>query len=248
MRLFKIAVLLALSAAGYLWWAESSAPIGVNLHGVNYTGEAFSFYLTDPERPELISGGSGLIEPFGGSGINCCAMLPRTWHPGLKLTIHTRRYLKKQPDGSLPEIQDIAHVDVPKYVDEKPGEIWVLRTAIDKVEVVSSDVEPDHALWPGRVKGWPEPSTEYRRERWEIYRKLAVSDVDLYESFLAKLKTNPEISAQESWDYAQKYDAKALQGFSGPRDARYRAELKSHYIQSLKRNKLELERIMEAKP
>jgi hypothetical protein len=35
------------------------------------------------------------------------------------------------------------------------GELWVLRGADGSMSVVSSDFQPDHPNWPGRVKDWP---------------------------------------------------------------------------------------------
>lgn len=244
----RFLLVVALVSAAVYWQSRDEKNIGVNLHGVNHTADTFSFYLTDPENPERISGGSGLIDPYSAGGIGCCAVLPRKWKPGLKLQIHATHWLSSLPDGSLPEVKEIVEAEVPNYVEGKPGEIWVMRSTDGKLEVVSSDYQPDHPRWPGKVKGWPIPSIEYRRERWELYRKHEAGGVELYESLLNDLKTNPGLEAKGAWDYAKKNDPKSLEEFTGPDDPSYRTNLRSRYTSGLERSKQRLKEVMEARP
>lgn len=241
-------VLVIISAAVYVHSRDENT-VGVNLHGVNHTAETFSFYLNDPKDPERISGGSGLIDPFGAGGISCCVVLPRKWEPGMKLKIHAKHWPKRLPDDeSSREVKEVIEAEVPKYADGEPGEIWVLRHSDGKLEVVASDYQPDHPKWPGSVKGWPIPSIEYRRERWELYRELAANGVELYESLSKELSTEPERRAKEAWDYAKKDDITSLSEFSGPDDPLYIAKLKSRYAEGLKQSKQRLQEVMQAKP
>jgi hypothetical protein len=226
---------------------EEPTSVGVNVHGVNYTGDTFSFIVRDPAKPESAAGGE-LIDPFGAGGITCCVTLPNKWQPGIKLQVHTTHWLPKKPDGSLPEVKEDHVVEVPPYVNGKPGELWVLREADGNVSVISSDVQPDHARWPGKVKGWPVPSQEYRRERWEIYRKHEEGGVRLYESLLADLEKTPETEAKEAWDYAKERDPSSLKEFHGPADPKYRAALKAHYEEGLRESHRRLQTVMEARP
>jgi len=64
-------------------------------------------------------------------------------------------------------------------VDGKPGELWVVRQADGSFGVVSSDYQPDHAKWPGAVKGWPVPTLEYKRKSFDVYINVAEGDVIL---------------------------------------------------------------------
>jgi hypothetical protein len=128
--------------------------VNVNLHGVNYSGETFTYSVADPATPENAAGGE-LIDPFGAGGTICCATLPSKWRPGIKLQVRTTHWLKKLPDGSLPEVKQVNLLEVPRYVDDKPGELWVLRGGDGNVSILSTDFQPDHAQWPGKVKGWP---------------------------------------------------------------------------------------------
>jgi hypothetical protein len=221
--------------------------VSVNLHGVNYSGETFSYDVADPATPDKAAGGE-LIDPFGAGGTTCCVTLPRKWHPGIKLQVRTTHWLKKLSDGSLPEIKQQNLVDVPPYADGRPGELWVLREADGKVSVVSSDFQPDHLKWPGKVKGWPVPSLEYRRERWEVYKKYEEEGVELYLRLLDDLNKSPQEEVLEAWQHTKKYDPLSLKQFSGPNDPRYLIFLKRHYVEGLERSHEKLKRIMEERP
>lgn len=150
--------------------------------------------------------------------------------------------------GSLPEVKQKHVVEVPRYVDGKPGELWVLRNADGSVSVVSSDLQPDHAKWPGKVKGWPVPSLEYQLERWEILRKHQEGGVKLYLSSLASLEKDPDKEAREDWDYKKQHRPEGLAGFSGPADPRYREALKKEYEEGLERSRRWLKDVMEERP
>jgi hypothetical protein len=221
--------------------------VEVNLHGVNYSGETFSYTVADPVTADKTAGGE-LIDPFGAGGTTCCVTLPRRWQPGTRLQIHTTHWLKKRPDGSLPEIKQVYLVEVPSYVDGKPGEIWVLREVDGKVSVVSSDYQPDHVKWPGKVKGWPVPSLAYQRERWEVIEQHQQDFVDAYSSLLSKLEKSPEKEGEEAWENAKKYKPESLVGFSGPNDPEYIGFLRKEYIDGLNESQDELNKLKERRP
>ena len=242
-----LALLLTCLVTVSLLSACEKSTVDVNLHGVNYSGETFSFVVSDTKKPGDGSGGE-LIDPFGAGGMTCCVTLPKVWRPGIKLKVRATHWLKERPDGSLPEIKEDYVVDVPQYVDGKPGDMWVLREADGKVSVVSSEFQPNHEKWPGKVKGWPVPSLEYQRERLELYRKHEENGVKLYLSLLAKLAEDPEKEAKESWAHATEYDRESLKGFSGPDDPKYIAALHVEYEEGLKRSRALLQGVMEMRP
>jgi len=113
---------------------------------------------------------------------------------------------------------------------------------------VFSNVQPDHPDWPGRVKGGPEPSLEYRRERWELYRHSAQGDVDNYRHLLSDLQTKSKKDLRESWELHKKYNREEVSGFSGPEDPAYSVYLKKRYVKGLRYAELKLEQILRAKP
>lgn len=219
----------------------------VNIHGVNYSGDTFRYIVADPATPDKAAGGE-LIDPFGAGGTTCCIALPKKWHPGIKLQVHTTHWLKKLPDGSHPEIKQVHLVGVPPYVDDRPGELWVLREASGNVSVISSDFQPDNVKWPGKVKGWPVPSLEYRRERWELYRKHEEGGVRLFQELLDELEKSPDIHANDAWEHAVQYEADTIKNFSGPHDPKYRVQLKQEYEEGLEHSRLRLKQIMETRP
>jgi hypothetical protein len=248
LKLLRTLQILAACLLGTPLLAGCEEPtVGVNVHGVNYTGDTFSFIVNDPAKPDSGAGGE-LIDPFGAGGITCCVTLPNKWKPGIKLQVHTTHWLPKKPDGSLPEVKEEHVVEVPPYVDGKPGELWVLREADGSVSVISSDFQPDHARWPGKVKGWPVPSLEYRRERWEISRKYEAEGVAFFLSMLDQLKKDPVRRAKEDWEFAKQQHPTEIKNFYGPEDPRYHLALKEEYEKGLLRSRGLLKQVMEAKP
>jgi hypothetical protein len=232
---------------GLLLTACGKSTVSVSLHGVNYTVEPFTYMVMDAESPDKIGGGEH-IDSFSAGGTTCCATLPRKWQPGIKLQINTIHRLKPRQDGSLPEVKQRHVVEVPKYVDGKPGELWVLRNADGSVGVVSSDFQPDHVRWPGKVKGWPVPSLEYQRERWELFRKHEADGVASFLSALAELAENPEKHFKENWEHTQEHHPDDLRGFSGPSDPKYREFLKKRFEDGLAQSRMRLKTVMDEKP
>lgn len=239
-------VIVSLLGASLLSACEKST-VDVNLHGVNYTDNSFSYVVIDPDNPAGGAGGE-LIDPFGAGGTMCCAKLPRKWRQGIKLQVRTIQYLQQRPAETVVEAKKLHVVEVPKYINDTPGELWVLLNADESVSVVSSDFQPDHAQWPGKVKGWPVPSVEYQRERWELYRKHEADGVASYLSALAEMKADPEKHTKENWDHTKQYYPKDLIGFSGPSDPKYYNFLKKQHEDGLERSQRLLKDVMDAKP
>lgn len=148
---------------------KEPATVDVDVHGVNYSGNEFFYSIVD-QRKQKPSGVGEHIAPFAGGGTTCCFALPKKWRPGIKVQLWTRHWLPRGPDGKLPEVDGTTTLEVRQYVDGKPGDLWVIRSSEGVLSVVSSIYEPGHAKWPGKVKGWPQPSIEYQREQWEMYR------------------------------------------------------------------------------
>lgn len=241
-RQLKRWLLIALMLAGC-----EKPTVDVNIHGVNYKDDAFSYVVADPARPESAAGGE-LIDAFAAGGTTCCFTLPRVWRPGIKVQISTTHWLAKLPDNSLPEVNETHVVDVPWYMDGKPGELWVLRTADGSIDLVSSDFQPDHEKWPGKVKGWPVPSLEYQRARWELLREHKEIFVRNYIKLLDEVEKSPRIRAGKAWEYAKENEPDSLKKFTGPDDPGYVLALKKDYTEGLARTKKDLNAYMETRP
>jgi hypothetical protein len=227
--------------------ATSKDGVSVNIHGVNYTADSFQYVIVDPKDPAN-SGGGEHIGPFSAGGIMCCYVLPKQWKPGIQVRVQATYWHKQGADGKLQEIKQEHMVEVPRYADGKVGELWVVRTKEGTIELVSSDVQPDHPDWPGRVKGWPEPSLAYQRERWELYLKLAQGSVNTYRSLLSDLESNPQREIHEAWNFQKKYSQDELSAFAGPDDPVFATYLKKRYAEGLKRSEIKLENVKKARP
>jgi hypothetical protein len=244
-----IPVLLTACATMTSPLAVSKEGISVSIHGVNYTDRPFQYVLVDPKDPGNTGGGEH-IGPFSAGGIMCCYTLPKRWAPGHQVQVRATHWLAKDANGKLPEISNVYTVDIPRYIDDHAGELWVLRTKEGNIEVVSSDLQPNHPEWPGKVKGWPEPTISYQRERWELHRQLAESSVNNYVKLMSDLEHEPSKKAQESWDLDKKVSIRIdeIKDFSGPTDPAYLIHLRKRYQNGLARSKQRLQDIMENKP
>jgi hypothetical protein len=224
---------------------ETALP--VSIHGVNYGVEPFSFVVIDPVDATNTGNGE-LVDSYAAGGTNCCYVLPKKWQPGIKVSVRTTHWVGKAADHSLHEVFGTQLVEVPRYAEGKPGELWVLRAGDGTVSVVSSDFQPDHPKWPGKVKGWPVPSLAYQRERWDLYIDHQMIFVKGLEELMQGLNSSPDRAAQEAWDHAMEYDKKTLAGFEGPADMKYRKKLKQEYQEGLQQTWAEVERLRRGRP
>lgn len=143
--------------------------VGVDLTPVNYTGGYYSAYLVVNPETGKAGGGEGVNE-YSAGGSMCCFTLPQTWRPGLQAEVRLRLPSKGKTYAERsvePEEWVSRVVEIPPYVDGRPGTLWTLIYPDHQVEVVVSAYGPTSAKWPGRVKGWPVPSLEFRRKLWE---------------------------------------------------------------------------------
>lgn len=247
LRFGKIFSIFATLAAIFLISACQKIEIEVGLHAVNYSAEEFSYDVVDPDNPNKILGGE-YIAPFSAGGTVCCAKLPRKWSEGTKVEIRTT-YWKMSGLGANPlEFRQTYIAAVPKYVGDKPGQLWIVRTKSGEVHVVSSDFQPDHPGWPGEIKGWPQPSLQYKREKWMTLKNHQEIFVRNSTDLLKGFKQHPEVEARNAWDFAKKNDPASIEGFSGPNDPKYLASLRARYESALQESQEQLKKIMEAQP
>ena len=227
--------------------ACAKTDVPVSIHGVNYSGEIFRYFVVAP-NDKRNSGGGETIDPYGAGGTMCCFSLPKKWRPGIKVQINATHWLSNKTDDSLQEVSETKIVEVPTYGTGKPGELWVLRGAKGDLSVISSDYQPDHAKWPGKTKGWPVPSVEYQRERWQIYMDHEQGGVHDFEEGIREIESSPQKIAQEEWELAKKYDRKSLAPYTGPEDPLYVASLKKNYQDGLVRSKKNVEELRRQRP
>lgn len=245
-RLLRLHRLMGACFLCVLAACEKSA-LPVSIHGVNYSVEPFSFELKDPIDPKN-KGDGELVDSYSAGGTTCCYELPKKWRPGINVLIQSKHWVGKNADDSLHDIDSTHLAEVPPYADGKPGELWVLRAADGSIDIVSSDVQPDHQKWPGKVKGWPVPSLAYQRERWDLYIKQQVDYITMFESLRKEFAASPDKTAQKDWDVSMENNRKSLAGFSGPSDPNFRVRLKKEYEQGLIESHAELRRLQAGRP
>jgi hypothetical protein len=139
----------------------AAAAHAVGIRTLNYTSRDLNYIAVEqPGKPDSGGGGDGAT-PFSSGGHVCCFGIPDQWHPGLQVVVvyqlepETTEYRRKL-------------VDVPPYAGGEAGDIWLIVYEDESVEAVVSNYGPSLPEWPGRVKGYPEPTREYRLKRWEI--------------------------------------------------------------------------------
>ena len=227
-------------------FATSAEYVSVSLHGVNYTDRPFQYVVIDP-KDQNNTGGGEHVGPFSAGGIVCCYTLPKIWTPGLQVQVRTTHWLPKDASGKLPEVTKVHTVEIPRYANGEAGELWVLRTKDGSIEVVSSNYQPNHPNWPGRVKGWPEPSVEYRKGRFESQKKIAEGRVNNYRELIADLERDPRGTAQKSWDVDSKVAMRMdeLKEFTGPADPAYLNHLRNRYEKGLRNAQQRLNQFMD---
>jgi hypothetical protein len=227
---------LLLVACGSLRGEDTNTGVGIG--GVNYSDQPITYALSDPGNPASVGGEP--VDPFAAGGLVCCFSLPKTWRPGIKVRVQIFDTDRK------PVKDDI--VELPPYVDGKPGQMWAVYHQDGSAEVFSSDFGPPHAKWPAKVKGWPVPTVEYRRKLWQRDLDLMKSDVLNAQELLQELRTTPETRLNESWKFDSRYREKELARFSGPNDPAYKEYLIDRYQQYLERSQQRVGDWMKRKP
>jgi hypothetical protein len=231
---------------------ESGSPrsgdlVSVSIHGVNHSGDTFQFSVIDP-RDTSNTGGGELIGPYEAGGIVCCFRLPSKWAPGTSVEIQSKHWLSTGDGKESSGIYMKHMVEVPPYASGEAGELWVLRMADGVIDVVSSDLQPNHPQWPGKIKGWPVASREFMLKRWELERKNAESGVQLYRGLIAKLEKSPESTLDKVWAYDKENREDEIKLFSGSRDPAYMQYLIERYKEGLRWTESRLAQIMRGKP
>ena len=186
-----IALLVSLSGliSGCAPLAEPMVPVPVS--GINYTDKGFSYIFEDPNNGKIDAGGED-VSPYGAGGTMCCYPLPAKWHAGITVKI-------KLYDDHGDFARDVL-AEVGPYPDGKAGQLWAALYPDGSVEAISSNFDPPHANWPGKIKGWPRPSIAYRRKLWQREVDFTKVFIENAHRLLSDPSTSPELrrSAQEN--------------------------------------------------
>jgi hypothetical protein len=201
---------------------------GVSVHGINHTEDELTYRFFDPNNEKNSAGGESIL-PFASGGIMCCYSVPDKWQPGIKVGVEVEVTLTSQPKGpnGFRTKKHTLIFELPKALDGKPNELWVVLKPDGKFELVASNFSPDHSQWPGTVKNWPVASKSYREklirdELTELQGTLQRFQIDQQ-----KLKTDPYDYAKGQWEYdvGERKDMEIAKAYSGPNDERYTTSL-----------------------
>lgn len=232
-------LVLPLTACGEKGLGKDEVPVSVA--GVNYTDREISGYLFfNPANEKDIAGGEG-INPYGAGGIMCCYALPRLWRPGIKVGL-----MVDNLNGYGERMKTV--IELPPYPDGKAGDLWAIVYPDGSLGAVSTNYGPGHEKWPGKFKGWPVPSVEYKRMLWDRKVEEKISEIRLW----SVPTENTAANLTDQWSFYSRLTRKEtlnqLKKFSGPNDPAFFEFLEMDRKRMLDAAKTELEDLKKNRP
>lgn len=237
----------------------SSLPTPINDHlaaettTLNYTGKEIEYIAIHEPGKATNGAGGGALSPYGASGSMCCFSLPKAWRPGLQVLVEFKFWKEEgdsYPHTNHPSMRAAAFkvfsrlVDIPPYTIADVGTVWTIMHADETVEVLVSDLSPSHPQWPGRVKGNPVPSREYRLKLWQREVDLAVKSLERSKS----VDHSDATGRKESWKLLTQYRRDEAKAFSGPDDPTFITFLEEQRTRNIQWAKDRLDYLMSIKP
>lgn len=181
LSLAGIALLLSACAAPTSKTEERS---GATVRSLNYSArEIFSISAERPGEPNN-GGGGDALNPYSSGGAICCFSVPSVWRPDIKVVVKYKFY----PEPAYRE----ALVTLPPYPEGKASQIWLIVHEDETAEAVVSHYGPSRDEWPGKVKGYPVPSREYRLKMWKEKIEREEADKRAFERDLQKAGITPQ--------------------------------------------------------
>lgn len=237
----------------------SSPPTPINDHlaaettTLNYTGKEIEYIAIHEPGKATNGAGGGALSPYGASGSMCCFSLPKSWRPGLQVLVEFKFWKEEgdsYPHTNHPSMRAAAFkvfsrlVDVPPYTIADVGTVWTIMHADETVEVLVSDLSPLHPQWPGRVKGNPVPSREYRLKLWEEEVERAEARLKLWEPH----DYNDQSSRRDSWNFFVRESPDEIREYSGPDDQKFVRHLMERRERAISSAMRTLKRLQERRP
>lgn len=228
----RIAIVLMVLLACASVQAEPMKPVPVS--GLNYTDQRLNAFLfMDPNDSRNVAGGRSL-RPFFTGGMVCCYRLPKQWRPGIQVKL---RWEWGQGDDKSRQSQERIF-EVPPYPRGRAGMLWAAFYGEDDVEVIASEYAPGNYEWPGRIKGWPQPTPEYRHKLWQKERDRRAEDFADWN----QLVTNPtEADLERTWENSKQREPDQIRDFTGPTDPKFREFVRNKFKPIAEDKKKELE-------
>lgn len=210
---------------------------GTTIRSLNYSAREVAYIsVEEPDNPNGGGGGEAL-NPYGSGGYMCCFAVPSVWRPDFQVVVTYQFYPEKEYHKAL--------LSVPPYPDGKAGDIWLIVHADESAEAVVSLYGPSRDEWPGKVKGYPVPSREYRLKLWERDVKHTKADLDNSKTSLAEFSLE---DAKDYWEFQTKRGEKELQKFTGYDDLAYGEYIKDKHRKSIEFFSKRLDYLLRNKP
>ncbi|MDO8048358.1 DUF3304 domain-containing protein [Janthinobacterium sp. SUN211] len=131
--------------------------MAASIQALNYSSREVDYIAVENPGNRNSGGGGDSIRPYGQGGSICCFSVPEKWHADLKVVV----VYQLSPDPTFHR----ETVSIPPYPDGKGGDIWLIVYEDGSVGAVASHYGPSRPEWPGKIKGYPVPTKEYRDER-----------------------------------------------------------------------------------
>ena len=254
LRLFlSISLILGITGCGL---GEETATL--NVTGVDYAGNGIrAFAVVDPNDPKNRGGGMS-ITPYSAGGIQCCYQVPQEWHEGMKVNVvvqyplegdttdeRSANLTKRRAEGT---VQQTIEVEIPEYDTPARGTLWVQFLPDKNASVVVSELDPPHADFPGEVKGWPEPSNDYRRKLIDRDLRLVRQRLGRNQEALDQLHKKPSKTRKTYWGVFERTRTRDLGQYSGPEDPQFHDLLYDYLTRYIESDKKEIRILEEARP
>lgn len=222
--------------------AKEKDEVPVPISGINYSEkEINAYFFVNPNNKDKFGGGEGL-NPYSAGGIMCCYSLPKKWRPGITVGLWVDNL-----NGTSERTKVV--IEIPPYPEGKAGNLWAIVYPDGSLGAVSTNFGPGNEKWPGKIKGWPVPSLEYRRFLWERDLKEKQMYARDAKRLLDELKGDPVNRLYSAWASSTKFDDKEiLEKFKGPSDPAYKEFLLKDYEEYVRMTQQEVDDWMKVKP
>ncbi|MED5594405.1 DUF3304 domain-containing protein [Janthinobacterium sp. P210006] len=152
--------------------------MAASIQALNYSSREVDYIAVENPGNTNSGGGGDSIRPYGQGGSICCFSVPEKWHADLKVVV----VYQLSPDPTFHR----ETVSIPPYPDGKGGDIWLIVYEDGSVGAVVSLYGPSRPEWPGKIKGYPVPTKEYRDERRKDKLKREKNTLDFLEKRLQR--------------------------------------------------------------
>ena len=181
--------------------------MAASIQALNYSSREVDYIAVENPGNTNSGGGGDSIRPYGQGGSICCFSVPEKWHAELKVVVAYQFY----PDPTLHR----ETVSIPPYPNGKAGDIWLIVYEDDSVGAVVSHYGPSLPEWPGKIKGYPVATKEYRTQRRKAKIELEKKWLDTMEKGLARNSNKMTVTEIDELKDVIEYKKKLIQSLEG---------------------------------